>query len=101
MRLYDEIFKSVDGAALARYTVAIGGGGYFEGVKSVGDFSPEKIVLYFPRESVEIEGEELSIKKYCDGDLELSGKIVCLRVVGGEQKRKTKEEKAEERERGV
>lgn len=100
MRLYDEIFKSVETAA-ARCVVVPSGGGYFEGVKTVGDFSPEKIVLYFPRESVEIEGEELSIKKYCDGDLELSGKIVCLRVVGGEQKRKTKEEKAEERERGV
>ena len=101
MRLYDEIFKSVDGISLARCIFVPNGGGYFEGVKTVGDFSPEKIVLYFPRESVEIEGEELSIKKYCDGDLELSGKIVCLRVVGGEQKRKTKEEKAEERERGV
>ena len=100
MRLYEVMFKSVATAA-ARCVVVPSGGGYFEGVKTVGDFSPEKIVLYFPRESVEIEGEELSIKKYCDGDLELSGKIVCLRVVGGEQKRKTKEEKAEERERGV
>lgn len=81
MRLYDEIFKSVDGAALARYTVAIGGGGYFEGVKSVGDFSPECVVLYFPRHSVAVEGENLHIKKYCDGDLELSGKIASVRLL--------------------
>lgn len=100
MRLYDEIFKSVD-IASARCVVVPSGGGYFEGVKTVGDFSPEKIVLYFSRESVEVEGEELSIKKYCDGDLELSGKILSLRVLGGEQNRKGEKEKAKQGERGV
>ena len=83
MRLYDEIFKSADGAAFARCTIVPGGGGYFEGVKAVGDFSPQKIVLYFPRESVVIEGAELFIRKYCDGDLELAGRIVRVSV-GGE-----------------
>lgn len=75
MRLYDEIFKSPSGMALTRCLLIPSGGGYFEGVKAVGDFSPERIVLYFPRESAEIEGENLTIKKYCDGDLELGGKI--------------------------
>ena len=80
MRLYEELFHSPEGMALSRFTVAVGGGGYFEGVKSVGDFSPQKIVLYFPRESVEIEGNGLFIRKYCDGDLELAGKIVSLKL---------------------
>lgn len=83
MRLYEEIFKNPEGMALSRFTVAVGGGGYFEGVKAVGDFSPQKIVLYFPRESVVIEGAELFIRKYCDGDLELAGRIVRVSV-GGE-----------------
>ena len=81
MRLYDEIFKGTEGLGNARFTIAIGGGGYFEGVKTVGDFSPQSIVLYYPRESVEIEGEELFIKKYCEGDLQISGKIYAVRVV--------------------
>jgi hypothetical protein len=81
MRLYDEIFKSVDGMAQKRCVFVVGGGGYFEGVKAVGDFSSQKIVLYFPHECVEVEGSELAIKKYCDGDLELSGKIVCIRLL--------------------
>ena len=38
MRLYDEIFKETDGIRLGRYTVVINGGGYFEGVKAVGEF---------------------------------------------------------------
>ena len=35
MRLYEEIFKSADGVAFARYVVVLNGGGYFEGVKAV------------------------------------------------------------------
>ncbi len=80
MRLYDEIFKNADGNALRLCSVVPCGGGYFQGVKSVGDFSPERVVLCFPRCFVEVEGENLSIDKYCDGDLRLSGKISVLRV---------------------
>ncbi len=81
MRLYDEIFKNADGGAMQRCVIVPGGGGYFEGVKSVGDFSNEKIVLFFPRLGVEITGEGLEIKKYCEGDLQLSGKISALVVL--------------------
>ncbi len=82
MRLYDEIFKTTDGA-LSRCYFVPGGGGYFEGVKAVGDFSPERVTVCFPRSEVEVAGEGLTIRKYCDGDLELSGKIFSLRVIGG------------------
>ena len=85
MRLYDEIFKSVDGLACQKYTVVIGGGGYFEGVKSVGDFSSEKIVIYFHRQVVEIYGIDLAIKKYYDGDLHVGGRVSAVRVVSPEE----------------
>ena len=88
MRLYDEIFKNTDGVAFSRCTIIPGGGGYFEGVKAVGDFSPERIVICFPKETVAAEGKNLSIKKYYDGDLQLSGQIFHLHVedlqAGGE-----------------
>lgn len=87
MRLYDEIFKNANGMALSRYTVAVQGGGYFEGVKAVGDFSPERVVLFFPRGSVEVEGVSLSIAKYCDGDLKLDGKITLVRLVDGDTRK--------------
>jgi len=80
MRLYDEIFKNADGFSFARCTVVPNGGGYFEGVKAVGDFSPERIVVCFPHGSVAVEGKGLTIKKYYDGDLQLSGRILSLRV---------------------
>lgn len=79
MRLIEEIFKSADGEFPARYTVVVGGGGYFEGVKAVGDFFPNKIVLYYPHETVEVEGENLSIQKYLDNDLQIGGKISSVK----------------------
>ena len=81
MRLYDEIFNNADGAALARCVIVPCGGGYFEGVKSVADFSDTKLTLTFPKQIVEIEGKGLYIKKYCDGDLQLFGEIYSLRVL--------------------
>lgn len=85
MRLYDEIFKNADGGALSRCIVVPCGGGYFEGVKAVEDFSSEKIILCFFKERVELIGDELTIKKYCDGDLQLAGKILSLRVLVSEE----------------
>lgn len=83
MRLFDEIFKNAEGMALSRYTVVPRGEGYFEGVKAVGDLSPERVVLYYPHDCVEIEGEALRIDKYCDGDLRIKGRIFCVRVTDG------------------
>ncbi len=80
MRLYDEIFKNADGAAFTRCTIVPGGGGYFEGVKGVGDFSSQRIVVYFSKTTVAAEGTNLSIKKYCDGDLQIDGNILSLQV---------------------
>ncbi len=80
MRLYDEIFKSEEGGALARCILLPGSGGYFQGVKTVEEFSAEKITLCFPKRKVEVEGEGLFIKKYCEGDLQIDGRIDSLRV---------------------
>ena len=80
MRLYDEIFKNTEGFPFARCTIVPGGGGYFEGVKAIGDFSPERVVICFPRCTVVTEGKGLTIKKYCDGDLQLSGQIFSLHI---------------------
>ena len=85
MRLYDEIFKSVDGAAVSRCLFVPGGEGYLEGVKSVEEFSAERIVICFPKNRVEIEGEELSISKYYEGDLQISGRIFSWKIDKGEE----------------
>ncbi len=89
MRLYDEIFLRAEGAAGAKCLIVPCGGGYFEGVKSVGDFSPNQIELFFRTHGALVEGEALLIRKYCDGDLELGGKILSVRFLSanGSEKR--------------
>ena len=82
MRLYEEIFLRAEGASGAKCLIVPCGGGYFEGVKSVGEFSPERIELFFRAHAALVDGEELLIRKYCDGDLELSGKILSVRFLG-------------------
>lgn len=89
MRLYGEILKKLGGGgtedlfAGARYTVLPGRGGYFQGVRTVNEFSPCRVVLCFRRAVLEIEGGGFVIEKYCDGDLELSGRIASVKLTEG------------------
>ena len=82
MRLLDEIFKNADTGA--RFTVAEHGGAYFEGVKAVGEFTPSRILLYFSKSGVELEGEDLRIETYVDGDMRIGGKIDVVRLQRGD-----------------
>lgn len=90
MRLFQEMFKNArqsDGeiAPMPRCVILPSQGAYFEGVKSVGDFSSERLVLYFSKHSAEVDGTRFIIGKYCDGDLELLGEIECVRFLQGEK----------------
>ena len=85
MRLYEEIFKNREGLAQDKCILLLGGGGYFEGVKAVGEFSPEKIELCFAKRRAIVTGLDLSIQKYCEGDLRIGGKILSFALdEGGE-----------------
>ena len=85
MRLYEEIGKSVDGVATSRCVIVPKGGGYFEGVKGVEDFTEERILVRFSVGLAAIEGRALEIKKYCDGDLEIFGSIFAFYFVEKEE----------------
>ncbi len=52
--------------------------GYFENVKSIKKYSKEEIILLIKKQMVKISGEELTIKKYCEGDLAICGKIKSI-----------------------
>ena len=82
MRLYDEIIHSEGWTAFAGARVLFMPlrAAYFEGVKSLGDFSAERVEIFFPSCVVSVEGEALSIGKYSDGDLSVLGKIRLLSV---------------------
>ena len=82
MRLYDEIIHSEGWTSFAGARVLFIPlrATYFEGVKGLGDFSPERVDVYLPSCALSVEGEGLSIGKYSDGDLSVLGKIHSLSV---------------------
>jgi hypothetical protein len=78
MRLYREFLQKVglyEGFCPERCVWLVGGGGYLQGVKSVVDFSSEKITVSLKAGWIEVEGRMLSIGKFEAGDLEILGEI--------------------------
>ncbi|MGN0822178.1 MAG: YabP/YqfC family sporulation protein [Candidatus Gallimonas sp.] len=81
MRLFSEILRQLGAegewdAFRVQYTVVDGRGGYFQNVKKIGEFSPQRIVFLGKKSRVVVEGEGLSIGKYYAGDASVIGKIV-------------------------
>lgn len=78
MRLFSEIERALGGdedSARVQYTVLDGGGGYFQNVKKILEFSENEIVFAGRRGSVRVEGEKLSLGKYYLGDAIVRGRI--------------------------
>lgn len=78
MRLYGEIMQKTGLQELfypSRCHLLLGGGGYFQGVKGVSEFTPERLVLVFQGGDLELLGKGFSIVKYESGDLEIGGEI--------------------------
>lgn len=79
MRLFSEIEKVFGGeedSTRVQYTVLDGGGGYFQNVKKILEFSDCAIVFSGRRGAVRIEGENLSLGKYYLGDAVVYGRIL-------------------------
>jgi hypothetical protein len=81
VKLYEEIYQTYSGARISFLPM---GGGYFQGVKTLGGFCSEEVELLFKKGKAVVRGEGLEIGKYCDGDVELKGKIRAVEVVEGE-----------------
>ena len=79
MRLFSEI-KQVLGhgedSSRVQYTVLDGGGGYFQNVKKILEFSENAIVFSGRKGAVRVEGEGLSLGKYYLGDALVKGNIL-------------------------
>ena len=52
--------------------------GYFECVLGIKSYSEEEIILSVKDGGVIIKGENLYIKKYCEGDVAVCGKIKAV-----------------------
>ena len=78
MRLFSEIAGALgqNDSARVLYTVLDGGGGYFQNVKKILEFSENAIVFSGRKGAVRVEGEKLSLGKYYLGDALVKGNIL-------------------------
>lgn len=65
-----------------RATILGGCAGYFENVKGIKSFSKTEIILYLKKGELTVSGENLSINKFCLGDLMICGNITCVKASG-------------------
>lgn len=75
MELYEEIYE---GIKEERCSFLPMGSGYFQGVRALIGFSDTEIVLLMKKSRIVVRGEGLEIRKYYDGDLQLSGRIYSV-----------------------
>lgn len=80
MKLLEQILGELGGDTLKAFTVVPDFGGYFRAVKSVAEFSEEKIVLLAGRRVITVEGEKLEIGKYFEQDIFIKGGIQSVKI---------------------
>ncbi len=51
---------------------------YLENVRAIVGYSSEEVKLSLKKGGLAIKGENLYLKKYCDGDLAVCGKIASI-----------------------
>ncbi len=77
--MFSEIRKALgegEDPGRVQYTVLDGGGGYFQNVKKILEFSDSVIVFSGKRGAVRVEGNSLSLGKYYSGDAVVRGNII-------------------------
>ncbi len=80
MKLIQQILAERGGDIDRSFTIILGFGGYFKGVKRVEEFSEQSIVLTAYGKKLSVRGEKLSIGEYFQGDIFISGEIKVVEV---------------------
>ncbi len=75
MNFLEQILSECGADTLKAFTIVPGFGGYFKSVKGVSELSPTRITLALPKLTLFVAGENLSVGRYFEGDLFISGAI--------------------------
>lgn len=81
--ILSQLSAGADTSFLFQFYIAEGCGGYFQNVKGVERLSSEEITLLFKTGALVVGGENLVVKKYCDGDMLIEGNIVRVEKIRG------------------
>ena len=55
------------------------GAGYFENVAGIIEYTSDEIIISYKSGKITVNGSGLYIKKYCEGDIVVCGKITALK----------------------
>lgn len=80
MKLLEQILGELGGDTLKSFTVIPQFGGYFRSIKSVKEFSSEKIVLVQKQAVFTLEGENMDIGSYFEEDIFIKGDIRDIKI---------------------
>ena len=80
MKLLGQILGELGADTLKSFTVIPQFGGYFRSIKSVKEFSAEKIVLVQRHAVFTLEGENMDIGSYFEEDILIKGDIRGIKI---------------------
>lgn len=80
MKLLEQIMDELGADTLKSFSIVPSFGGYFRSVKSIAEYSPERLVLLQKKTSIVLEGENLQVGKYFEEDIFIKGNIKVIKV---------------------
>lgn len=80
MKLLEQILSELGADGFKSFYIQPSFGGYFRSIKSIREYSPEKIVLTLKGNLITLEGEKMEIDKYFQEDLLIKGDIKGVKI---------------------
>lgn len=80
MKLIEQILGELGCDSLKSITLVPGSGCYLKSVKAVSDFSAVRIVLTVGKNTVTVEGTDLRLGEYFQGDLFIKGDVRGIKI---------------------
>lgn len=80
MKLLEQLLSEMGADTLKSITLVPGACCYLKSVKSIVDFSPERIVLAVGKKRVTLEGENMLLGEFFEGDLIVKGDIRVIKI---------------------
>ena len=80
MKLLEQILNEMGADTLKSITLIPNSCCYLKSVKYVVDFSPERIVLAVGKKRVTLEGENMLLGEFFEGDLLVKGDIRVIKI---------------------
>lgn len=80
MKLLEQIMEELGADTLKSFTIVPRFGGYFRSIKSISEYTPQKIVLRLKKFDLTLVGENMQVGKYFEEDLFIKGDIKGIQI---------------------